>query len=283
MGNSAWDWPAPTASTSQSLRSFDDMIDDPSISSEEGDRLKSEAIVGTAAVLLLRRGDSSSARLLLDVVRVVSEWNEEERESWLWLEVNAEQRAQFTEQIMKETLRPVCLEVMKRRQHYATWVDVREMLPSVGPDWRDQVKMHLSGKGVTNQGRRARLESPRIVEDNFVFTNPGELAVYKTLRKVQEQDFPSDDTIGIFPLPGVRIPGHSWEPDLLVTYKGRAGVLEVDGPHHNGRRALDGTRDHLLRDAGVAVVDRIPVEALNSASELSMAIRRFLKRLSEAR
>ncbi|MCA2229646.1 hypothetical protein [Nonomuraea aurantiaca] len=281
MGYETDGWPTPAPKAPSKPQSFDDLINDHS--GEDGEWLNAEAVVGTTAVLLLKRGDHKSARLLLDVVRAVKEWNDEHGENWPWLEVDSGHRAQFTDQVMNDVLRPVFMDVMRRRQYHAYWVDVRETLPLVGPDWRDQVQAYLSGKGVTNQGRRARMESPRLVEDNLTFTNRGELIVFKMLKKIQEQDFPRDDTIGVFPLPGARVLGHTWEPDILVTYKGRAGVIEIDGPHHKGRRALDATRDHLYRDAGVAVIDRIPVEVLSDASELGMCLRRFLKRLGEAR
>ncbi|WP_432869236.1 hypothetical protein [Microbispora rosea] len=216
------------------------------------------------------------------MTRATNEWNDEHGESWLWLEVEPEDRPRFTNEVM-DNLRPTFLDVMTRRQYRAEWVDVRETLPSVGLTWREQAREQLSGKRVTNQGRRVRVESPRFAEDGFVFTNGGELNVYRALKQLQEKDLPVHDTIGIYPLPGARVPGRSWEPDLLVTYKGRAGVLEIDGPHHNGRRALDATRDHLLRDAGVAFVDRIPVEVLTDQAELNGALRRFLLRLSETR
>ena len=69
---------------------------------------------------------------------------------------------------------------------------------------------------------------------------------------------------------------------LLVTYRGRAGVLEVDGPNHNARRAMDLSRDHVLMDTGIAFVDRIPVEARSLSDGAMAALRRFLRRLGEA-
>ena len=94
---------------------------------------------------------------------------------------------------------------------------------------------------------------------------------------------PSDETIGIFPLAGGRLPGKTWEPDVLVTYKKRVGVLEIDGPQHNARRAMDMSRDNLWLDTGVAYVDRITVEALANPRELEAFLRKFLKRLAETR
>jgi very-short-patch-repair endonuclease len=94
---------------------------------------------------------------------------------------------------------------------------------------------------------------------------------------------PGDETIGIFPLASGRLPGKTWEPDVLVTYKKRVGVLEIDGPQHNARRAMDMSRDNLWLDTGVAYVDRITVEALANPRELEAFLRKFLKRLAETR
>ena len=68
-----------------------------------------------------------------------------------------------------------------------------------------------------------------------------------------------------------------------MTYKKRAGVLEIDGPQHNVRRALDMSRDNLWLDTGVAYVDRITVEALTDPRELEAFLKKFLKRLAETR
>jgi hypothetical protein len=185
--------------------------------------------------------------------------------------------------INEECLRELAVNIAERRGYPVDWLGVREIRPNVGPDWRDRLRAQIDGRSVSNHARKVRMEPPTFAEDGLCFTNAGERKVYRALKRLQEKDLPRQQTIGIFPLPGVRIPDHTWEPDLLVTHLGRAGILEIDGPHHNGRRANDISRDHLLRDAGVAVVDRIPVEALNDDAELEKARRRFLRMLTEAR
>jgi hypothetical protein len=180
-------------------------------------------------------------------------------------------------------IRDACSEVSRRRGYDIWFAGVREILPDVGPGWRENLRRQFSGeKRPTNHARRIRSGVVSHAEDWLSFTNEGELTVYRALKNLQES-YPRDETIGIFPLAGGRIPGHTWEPDVLVTYKGRAGVLEIDGPHHNTRRAMDISRDHLLRDAGIAFVDRVPVEAVSNPSELEAVLRRFLKRLAETR
>lgn len=62
--------------------------------------------------------------------------------------------------------------------------------------------------------------------------------MYEALKRAQESRPPAD-TITIVPLPSARVPGHTWEPDFLVAYRGRVGAIEVDGPHHTGKRAAE--------------------------------------------
>lgn len=62
-------------------------------------------------------------------------------------------------------------------------------------------------------------------------TNQYEQRVYQVLKQRQAAltDF---ETIGIMPLGGMRVGKRVLEPDFLITYRGRAAVIEVDGPHH---------------------------------------------------
>lgn len=227
-------------------------------------------------------GQRDLAALLIDVDSITVSYDQQNGDNDLWLEVSPDQMPRFTDDLVTE-IRAACIEVCERREYNIQWLGVREVLPEVGPDWRNQIRNQLGGKRPTNHARRAHTGPPQFVEDYLSFTNQGELVVYRALKQIQEKDLPREDTIGIYPLAGGRIPGRTWEPDVLVTYKGRAGVLEVDGPHHNARRALDNTRDHLLRDAGVGFVDRVPVESLQDPAELTATLRRFLRRLGEVK
>jgi Protein of unknown function (DUF559) len=46
------------------------------------------------------------------------------------------------------------------------------------------------------------------------------------------------------------------EPDFVVIDEGRLGILEVDGPWHNGTAHQDHERDRRFREHGIAVVER---------------------------
>ena len=275
------DWPSPAGSRPDA-RSYDDVLKDPWLKSEDEQATRADAALGSTAVLLFQRGHRELAALLLEAENLAVQRDERNDDVDVWLEVDPDQMPRFPDGKMEE-IRPVFNEVCQRKGYGFDWLGVREVLPEVGPDWRRQLKDQLGGKRPTNHARRARTAPPQFTENYLSFTNHGELIVYRALKQIQEQDLPREETIGIYPLAGGRIPGRTWEPDVLVTYKGRAGVLEIDGPHHNARRALDTTRDHLLMDAGVGFVDRIPVEALADKAELTAVLRRFLRRLSDVK
>lgn len=263
-------------------RTYAEMLGNPWLDKGEERNIQADSALGHTAVLLQQRGQQDIALLLINVIQVAVEYDGEWETHDLWLEVAPEHASDF-DNVTTEKVKDACVEVVTRLGYGLCWGGVREVMPLIGPDWRDSLRQQLSGgKRPTNHARRIRSEQPRHFEDWLNFTNEGELTVYRALKGIQGS-MPTDETIGIFPLAGGRLPGKTWEPDVLVTYKGRAGVLEVDGPHHNTRRAMDISRDHMWRDAGVAFVDRIPVEALSDKTELDASLRRFLKRLSESR
>ncbi|WP_445276631.1 hypothetical protein [Streptomyces sp. DSM 41033] len=268
--------------TSNRPRSYEEMLRDQSLPEVDRDALVAEALVAYISVLLVRRGDAATARLMLLVERWSLEWDERGNEKDLVLEVDPANRRLFTQDLV-EKLNALCAEVSGRFGLGVSWIEVRETLPSVGPGWRNLVQQELFGERPTNQARRLQTGPPRWVEDNLAFTNEGERQVYRLLKERQENVLPAEDTIAIFPLANGRVRHRTWEPDFIVTYRGRVGVLEVDGPHHNARRALDLTREHLLHDSGVAHVDRVPVEALENPAEISAVIDRFLRRLADPR
>ncbi|MEV6226858.1 hypothetical protein AB0L88_03055 [Saccharopolyspora shandongensis] len=261
--------------------SYDEILGSPWLSEDERWQMMADSSVGHIAALLLRRGERATAELLIEVDRILATFDHEYDEWDLCLEVQPEQISLFTDDLVQR-LREVHGQVCERLKYPFEGLIIREVFPEVGPRWREQIREQISPKRrPTNHARRVRTGPPRFTEDWLSFTNEGERRVYQALKQIQEKDLPRDSTIGIYPLAGGRVPGRTWEPDFLVTYKGRAGVLEVDGPHHNGRRAMDTTRDHLLRDAGVGFVDRITAESLDDAAELNAALRRFLRRLGE--
>lgn len=271
------------SSEQEKAQTYAEMLEDHSALPGDRAQIRAQATLGLAAHLLLQRGEDKVASLLPDVIRLDVELADD---NWdpdrLWLEVAPEDLGAFDDSVV-DKIRDACSEIDQRRNYNISLAGVRDALPDIGPGWQESLRQQLvGGTRPTNHARRVRSEPPRFVEDGLSFTNDGELAVYRMLKKIQAS-LPSDDTIGIFPLAGGRLPGKTWEPDVLVTYRKRVGVLEIDGPHHNARRAMDMSRDSLWRDAGAAYVDRITVEALNNPKELEAFLRKFLKRLTDTR
>ncbi len=102
--------------------------------------------------------------------------------------------------------------------------------------------------------------------------------MYKAF-KAKQQALPATQTITIVPNPAVRLPGRTFEPDLLIAYAGRVGLVEVDGTTHLKKWASDKNRDNLFYDAGVAWVDRIDVRDAEDETEAAVFVERFIARL----
>ncbi|MGW2079600.1 hypothetical protein ACWCOW_22130 [Streptomyces sp. NPDC001939] len=117
------------------------------------------------------------------------------------------------------------------------------------------------------------------MEDQLHFTNRWELEVYQVLKK-RQATLPDNETIGIMPLGGIRVRHRVLEPDLLTTYRGYAGVIEIDGPHHKGHAGIDHSRTRQLLHAGVKVVDRLNVQEVGPLSEVEKFVDDFLKQLA---
>lgn len=257
-------------------------------SEAEAERLRNDLVIGQAAQLLLDRELPSAAALMRDVQVLEFEYIDN-GSSYGWMdsppaEVNAYLdvapfiRRRFTDERLEEI--SGALNAVKSRENLIVErVIVRDVLPNVGVDWRDQFDKNLTAERPTNQGQRVRLES-RIQAHGLFFTNSEERRVYDLLCEVQAQK-PDNDTFGIAPLAGLRIPDHTYWPDFLITYRNKVGIIEVDGPHHSGRYAHDKSRDHLLMKAGIKYVGRIVVEDIKSKPEAIKWVEDYLKILSD--
>jgi hypothetical protein len=121
-----------------------------------------------------------------------------------------------------------------------------------------------------------------LVEDRCQFRSREELRVYRAFKRARAR-LPADDTIAIAPNPALVVPNmNPTEPDLLIMYRGRAGIVQVDGPHHRGRYANEATRRRIYVHSGIAEVDHLPVEDTVNDDELDEFVARFLKRLARS-
>ncbi|MFD7729560.1 hypothetical protein ACFV6F_04115 [Kitasatospora phosalacinea] len=243
-----------------------------------------EVMLGQTAFLLHDQGNSRLAALMLDVERMeivlraegFGEWQEAN------LVVPAFLVPQFTESVLDE-LKPVLRTVADRRGIDIGAVVAIPALPSIGSDWRERLQSQLAEGAASNQAKRSRAKDAKllIMRDGCVFDSLEEVRVYDALKRAQAA-LPGDSTISIFPLPVGRVgAGNMWTPDFVVVRGGRVGIIEVDGPHHSGRRGADGTRDRHWRNSGVVHIERILVEEISDDAELDKLVQVFLKRLRE--
>lgn len=183
-------------------------------------------------------------------------------------------------------LSPEAITVMREAievMHSSTWIYIREFKARpmrVGADWRElrrAARLPPESRTATNQGGYKPVTALKR-EDGLNFGSDQEVDVYRALRAKQKA-LPPEMTIGIMPGGAIVTSAAKFWPDFVVTYRGRAGGIEVDGPHHHGRAAADRSRENLLTDAGLVWGDRITVEDVARPAELSAFVERFLTRL----
>ncbi|KQS68901.1 hypothetical protein [Modestobacter sp. Leaf380] len=273
--------------TTEQPATWDQILDDPvgyGHSEADAERIRGERTIGQVATLLHGRGQDSAAALMLDVQALTYQyrssggWGDSDEEIVAVLDVESYLLPRFTEERTSEI--KSALDVIRDHESAAEvdYIRIREVLPTVGEGWREALMRDLAAEQPNNQARKVRLEPGRIAEDGLFLTNNEEHRVYAVLRDIQ-RDLTPGDTILIAPLPGARTRDMTLTPDFLIAYRGRVGVIEVDGPKHHGRFGADAQRDRLLQNAGVRLVAHILVEDLRSRESVETLVRDFLRRL----
>ncbi|MFE2065929.1 hypothetical protein ACFXDH_26710 [Streptomyces sp. NPDC059467] len=125
------------------------MLSDRSLNNDQRDDLVAEMLVAYISVLLVRRGDAATARLMLLVERWKLEWDNEANEKDLQLEVDPANRNHFTDDLIAK-LKDLCSEAAERFGLGVNWIVVKETLPVVGPGWRELVEREISGERPTS-------------------------------------------------------------------------------------------------------------------------------------
>ncbi|MFI6029574.1 hypothetical protein [Amycolatopsis magusensis] len=241
--------------------------------------------LGTAAGLLLDDGKTQAAALLVDAHLVADyvdtgfSMSGEDPGTDLFnvvLEVPRTQVEKFTDEILKD-ISTALNEVMNPQHVHVLGIQVRAQIEPASPQWRDELRKRLAPNPV-NQASIGPAMTDALIEDRCAFRSLAELRVYRAFKRARDR-MSGDDTLSIAPNPALVVRSSTWEPDLVIVYRGKAGVVEVDGHHHRGRRAADLSRDRLLRHSGFTEVDRLAVEDTESDEELDVFVERFLLRL----
>ncbi|MFD3491469.1 hypothetical protein ACFWWB_12960 [Streptomyces sp. NPDC058690] len=259
---------------------FQEILQNPDkYSHDDFARARAEKVLAVSATLLHQRGHEDIAALLAQAETCDLEYQEEDwGKPWFEVVLDFEQPqiGRFTEEVQQRVLSAM-QEVCDRDNFGVSGVRARAILPEVGTDWREQLATG-GGARPSNHARKVRIGSTHPQAEGLHFTNEWEWRVYVVLRERQQQ-LPDNDTIGILPLGAMKVRDHVFEPDILVTYRGYAGVIEVDGPHHKGRSSDDKSRERLLRHAGVKYIDRIDVRDASTKEEVEKFVTDFLRHL----
>ncbi|MEU5274724.1 hypothetical protein AB0G77_40835 [Streptomyces hygroscopicus] len=261
--------------------SFQEILQNPdSYSHEDVTRARAEKVLAVSATLLHDRGHGDVAALLAQAEACNLEFDEEDwGKPWfdLTLDFTHAQLERFTEEVEQRVLTTM-QEVCEREQFGISRLRARVILPVVEADWRK--RLADGGKArPSNHARKVRVGPAHPQADGLHFTNEWEWRVYSVLRE-RQQELPDNDTLGIAPLSSLKVRDHVFEPDLLITYRGCAGVIEIDGPHHKGRSSDDKSRERLLRHAGVKYIDRIDVRDASTKEEAEKFVTDFLRHLA---
>ena len=242
--------------------------------------LTPDQTLATAALLLLKRGHVSAAALLTSVERQTWDWAYDD---WGKQFFNVLFVVPFdlldafddeTLELLKDTMNSV-------GEGYGEVVATLRVGPSaVVGDWKATVLAAMQGQ-VSNHAVLAPLTPSHPSLDRLNFRDIAELAVYKELKRVQES-LPEYETLTIIPNCAARVRGRTWEPDFVVTYKQRAGIIEVDGASHNLKRESDKSRDRLLENGGIAYVDRFDARECEDTDSVRRLVERFVAKLRDA-
>lgn len=151
---------------------------------------------------------------------------------------------------------------------------------AAGTDWRSDRALARDDDSLMANQALFPGTTDLIVRDRLRFPNEWEASVYDALKK-RQADLPETRTLGIMPGPGFRAPNNTFGPDFVVTYRGRAVAVEVDGPHHARpkRYAADKSKDLVLESCGLVAVLRITPEEVENPELLESFLDAVMEKL----
>jgi hypothetical protein len=243
---------APTSSgRAEMSRAIDRALDDLPGGLPSADRLQASAVR-----FLIDGGEEDAASVLLSARMTAwpsgSHWNDGD-ETVYAVHVELEAARPLYEALAPDTpqggaIRRAIQSVLPSWFHVGHF-GVTGALVELDPDWRTELLEIARGKGVHNQGRWAK--APR-VWNNLNFRSESEIRVARAL-----------DGAGLLFVPNCAARLNSpegrvnREPDFLVCFDGKWGILEVDGEpfHPPTRTAEDHERDRLFKSHGIRVVE----------------------------
>ncbi len=236
-----------------------------------------EAILASAARLLVYRGDTQEAAILASAIGVMETV---EDKSWdityqvLTLGIPVEAYLDLHDK--DKSGYAISDAVVECAKGFAGFNRVDVIFrPRVAEteDWRQQVKAMVSGEGITNQGRAHSSNVAPISYRGLLFRSPPEVEFFKALLETG---------VPIAPLSVVvakRQRNHRIEPDFVVYYGGKVMVIELDGPGtHKETPQQAAERLEFLTDQG-CIVWRVDTAKCSTSDQAWAEVKRALQKV----
>ena len=149
--------------------------------------------------------------------------------------------------------------------------------PEQDPNWRQKVRQHLSGEGITNQGRVRSDNIAAREHDGLLFRSKQEIHFYNALKSTG---------LPFAPLSVVLQGGMTYrrvEPDFVIYKDGIAMLVEVDGDAiHTETPAAAHARLKFITDEGLRL-ERISASECDSAQKAREAVQRIVATMDKLR
>ncbi len=242
-----------------------------------------EAVMATGAVFLIQQQHLLAASLLANSEGELSHWHHDNwnggQDTWRLTLTSPAQvyfELQDREEIEKQIAAALttAMEPMSDADFFD--VHIRAVLDR-DPDWRRKVAQHLSGEGVTNQGRVRSDNIAAREYEGLRFRSQAEIHFYVAMKRTG---------IPFAPLPVVLRGAEQRrrvEPDFLIFQDGVVMIVEIDGDlYHTETPAAAHARLKLLLDEG-AKLERINAFECDTPDKAREAVARIIATMDKLR
>ena len=242
-----------------------------------------EAIFATTAKLLVNQRQVAAASLLANGGGRVFHW---EHDSWdggydTWRLLLTVPAAVYFELDGKEDRENEINNALRLAMEGISSPDVIAVKIATAldsdPDWRAKVRQHVSGEGITNQGRVRSGNIAAREHDGLLFRSKPEVEFYNALKR---------SGVAFAPLSVVLHGGITYlrvEPDFVIYKDGVIMIVEIDGDlYHSENPAAAHARLKFMTDEG-AKLERISALECNTPQKAQEAVARVLDTIEKHR
>jgi hypothetical protein len=247
---------------------------------------KLDAVLGTAARILIRQGQILAASILANADLSVRHWNYDNwnggQNTWrLFMGIpvstyfDLENKEELKNQVEEAIRTP--LEIVSNNDFFNCEITTEL---ERDPDWRQKTRQHLSGEGINNQGRVHSQNIAAREYDNLRFRSRPEIFFYLALKASSVAFAPLSVVIG---KDGLGQRTRRIEPDFLIFKDGMVTIVEIDGDlYHTETPHEAHIRLKFLLDEG-ARLERINADECDTAEKAREAVDRVLLGIEKRR